>query len=258
MGNSVYQEKKKELAINHISSMRSKYSVEIADSIALTEYFNKKEVEENKIPCNVVDGDVVDIILKELKGNKVCVLNPSYSKVPCEKFFNGDEVDGSVQESLYMYSTLPNVFEVMKSSEFYENFETNFNKGLYTNKALYTPNVIFVKDEKVRECDVLTCPIPTKEGYVERCKVSADEIAEALRERISYILDTASSYLLDTLIIGSFGNGLCSLNPEDIARVFRGLLKENKYSIKRVVFAINKKKDPISYNAFKDVFDMGW
>ena len=157
------------------------------------------------------------------------------------------------EECLCHESFLYNVLkEFDKSDEpscvsYYKNNRAKVNRGLYYNRAFYTPNIIFEKDSISANFDVITCAAPNLGPTLRYgLNVSKEENSKVLESRIKFILDIAAENRVDTLILGAFGCGVFGQAPIEVANVFKGFLR-NEFNgcFKKVIFAIPDKE---SYN----------
>lgn len=198
---------------------------------------------------SVEDIDSVSSVMKEAKPEKhVCVLNFASYKNPGGHFLGGSSAQ---EEALCHYSNLYNIL-VKFQEKYYDVNRRSLNNGLYTNKSIYTPNVVFKTDINQCVADVITCAAPNKKVAKYR-DVHDSVIYVAMRERIEHILHTAVMKELDVLILGAFGCGVFANDPHDVATIFKNLL-ENTYKgkFKKIVFAIPAGKN---YDVFKEIFE---
>ena len=82
---------------------------------------------------------------------------------------------------------------------FCEENRNSRTNSLYANRALYSPDVIFFKDDKSSLADVLTCAAPN----CSNSNVSKSDNSNALKKRIEFVLDIASNKNVNTLILGA-------------------------------------------------------
>lgn len=74
------------------------------------------------------------------------------------------------EECLCHESYLYNVLREMP--DFYAWNNQHKNKALYLNRALYTEDILFERDDQHAYCDVLTCAAPNKTAAQKYCNVS--------------------------------------------------------------------------------------
>ena len=198
----------------------------------------------------LTDLDSVSAIFEYAKENKkMAILNFSSYKNAGGGFIRGSKAQ---EECLCYESFLYNVLRTFET-KFYVKNRKDLNRSLYQNKALYSSNIHFYRDDLEACCDVITCAAPNFSA-VRRQGVTRNENNKVLQSRIQYILDIASINHVDTLILGAFGCGVFGQNPLDVASITKTLLKE--YSFKTIVFAILDAHSE-NYKAFeKCLFDM--
>ena len=231
------KEDRARFAQDHTKEMQIKYRDEIYAGIRNTIIFDQKvpkytkreDVEQNIL---LVAEDSVSAIFNHAEG-KTAVLNFASYKNPGGMFIKGAKAQ---EECLCYESYLYNVLNMLENS-FYAYNKKNLNKGLYTDRALYTPDVRFFKDEESIMADVLTCAAPNNSLGIRYGAFSKDENEKTLAERIAFVLDISSSCNVDTLILGAWGCGVFKQNPQVVAKLFMEKLKEHK-DIKNIIFAI--------------------
>lgn len=197
----------------------------------------------------VKDLDSVSAVMKyATKGaGKTAVLNFSSYKNPGGRFLDGSMAQ---EECLCHSSYLYNVLKLFENSYYAEN-RAMLNRGMYTDRALYTPGVAFMQNGDVTMCDVLTCAAPNFSVTNRYKTVSREENAQILLSRVKFLLDVAVSQNVDNLILGAFGCGVFKQDPVQVAVAFRELLTTTHKCFNKVVFAIPAGKN---LEAFEEVF----
>lgn len=238
------------IAKTHTSAMAIKYKKEIQDAIDNTDVYNETDVLESSrgnsdsLPrITVCDMDSVSAICK-YKSGKTAVLNfASYCKA------GGGFLDGSFaqEEALCHASFLYNVLSEYQSYYAWNN--EHKNKGMYLNRSLYIPDVLFGGDGI--NCDVITVAAPNKTCCIRYGRFTEEENMKALKSRLQFIVDIANTECADTLILGAVGCGVFGQNPEDVARIFKSALRGT--SFKEVIFPVPKNKKTENYEVFKEI-----
>ena len=258
-----YWENKDERAVKaklHTDIEEKIHKKEIESSIKHTKIYNTtfnlptENTELNIVPQIIVeDLDSVSAVLKYSNDNKTAVLNFSSNKNPGGGFLAGSKAQ---EECLCHESFLYNVLKVFQRS-FYDKNCLNKNKGLYTNKGMYSPDIIFTrakkKDEGEKRCDVITCAAPNKTTAQKYQQVTDAENLEVLKSRMKFVLDIAVDNKVNTLILGAYGCGVFGQNPHEVASIFKELLTSSHTCFKKVIFAITNGKDG-NLKAFQKVF----
>lgn len=233
------KEERAKTALSHTLQMQNKYGEKIAKVISKSIIYSPDKVflpikkKYDDIDVSLVSEDSVSAIFNYSEG-KTAVLNFASYKNPGGGFMAGSRAQ---EESLCHESFL---YNVLRSFVFYYKQNTfNLNRGLYTNRAIYSPGVIFEKDNKVLECDVITCAAPNitvSQKYTNN--VSKEENIAALDSRIKFVLDIAAENKVDTLILGAFGCGVFGQDAEDVCRIFLKYLASSHKCFKKIIFAI--------------------
>ena len=243
-------------AQEHTKEMQKKYSEEIKACVEQTEVFGPDFHSSPKrnitAEIAVEDTDSVSSIFEHVDG-KTAVLNFASYKNPGGGFLDGSKAQ---EECLCHESFLYNV--LLTQQDYYEWNNAKKNKGLYCNRALYSPNVLFEHDGRTVTCDVITCAAPNKSGAQKYNCATEEENRNALQDRIRFILDIAQEKEANTLILGAWGCGVFGQNAKETAELFKEELL-NHPSFRTVIFAVPKSNNPSNsftdnYNAFHEVF----
>ena len=243
-------------AERHTKLMQDKYKDQIQASISATKLYkvvwNSKDpdenAEQNKMRIFVEDLDSVAAILK-YQGSKTAVLNFASYRSPGGGFIRGSIAQ---EECLCHESFLYNVLESFQR-EFYEWNMQHKQKGLYLNRALYSPEIGFFRNVKEAFCDVITCAAPNKAAAQKYENVSDRENTEALKSRIQFVLDIAEKNEVKTLILGAYGCGVFGQDAKEVAGIFKEFLTTTHTSFDTVVFAVPDGKNG-NYRRFAEVF----
>lgn len=242
-----YWSRKDELAkkaVMHTKEMSKKYKSEIALSIENTKFYDRQpdlETSGGLPKIEIVDLDSVSAIHKYSSEN-MAVLNFASYKFPGGGFMRGSSAQ---EEALCQHSYLYNVISDFDKTV-YEWNRNNLNKGMYLNRGLYSPDIMF--DDRTK-CSVITVPAPNKSVMLKYGNFTEEENAKALLHRVKLVIDIAEENNVKTLILGAFGCGVFKQDPVEVATLFKKVLRGS--SFEKVVFAIPR---GANYNAFKGVF----
>lgn len=251
--NNRYWQKRDELrnkAVKHTEDMMNRYSEEINSSKRNTIIYsdntvNKIDIRNNKPIISVIDSDTVSAIFNNTNNNdNVTILNFASYNNPGGKFIDGSSAQ---EEMLCHESFLYNI--LMWNTDYYEWNNKNKNKGMYTNRALYIPNVIFERDGNTRKVNVITCAAPNRSLIKRYNAFTEDENTKALSSRIHFIKAIAEHNRCDKLILGAYGCGVFAQDPYKVASIFKDEFKTS--NIKNIIYAIPKGDNLI---AFQEVF----
>ena len=246
-------------AQKHTEDMEIKYSDIIRecveDSIIYppTKDIPKFELlEEYDTRIDVVDKDSVTSVFDYAMDSVVAVLNFASYKNPGGRFFDGSIAQ---EEALCHESILYNVLSDEKfKDEFYKPNLKRLNKALYNNNLIYSPEILFVRDNLKAYADVITCAAPNTGFAMDTCNVSRDKVNSCMKSRIQHLLYSALEQGAEILILGAFGCGVFKNDPYDVAKIFKEELDTTfKGAFEKVVFAIPNNKSE-NYKAFESVF----
>ena len=122
-----------------------------------------------------------------------------------------------------------------------------------------------MKEENWYDVDVITCAAPnlranpsnlynSGDGKV-MAKVTDKELLAIHEKRLRRILDVAVSEGVEVIILGAFGCGAFSNNPEVVALAAKNVIKEYRKAFKVIEFAVYcSPRDDRNYKTFDRVF----
>jgi uncharacterized protein (TIGR02452 family) len=230
--------------------------------ILLDEYFNSETKAENlskstELPIEVKNASTVAAIIDSVKnGDPVAVLNFASAKNPGGGFINGSMAQ---EEALAYSSGLYNT--QIRHMEYYKQNRA-CGKMWYTNHAIFSPNVVFFRDERFRlletpaTASVLTLPAVNMRKVREKGQelTVAEQI---MKHRMSFALKMFVKKKYKTVILGAFGCGVFGNNPNLIARWWKELLFNDGYGafFNKVLFAVLDKPDGENIRVFEHEFN---
>lgn len=240
-------------ALAHTEEMAQKYPLEIQKCISKTKVYSGKpsgnQMGYGEPKISIHPEDSVTGIFNHAQG-KTCVLNFASYKEPGGLFLKGSKAQ---EECLCHESFLYNVLK--EKENYYASNTKNLNRGLYTNKSLYSPDVRFLHDGKSMKADVITCAAPNFYTANKYCNVTATENSQALRSRIKFILSVLKSEGVETAILGAFGAGVFCQDASEVAAIFKDEINKVMAGHKfNAVFAVPDTKEG-NYRKMKEVFD---
>lgn len=222
------------------------------------------EIENDKINHNellentyVWNCSSVDAILKLAVEEKkdIAVLNFASAKNPGGGFLNGAMAQ---EESLAASSCL---YKTLTVHEEYYRENRVCNTMMYTNYAIYSPDVVFFRNGKFRlienpvTASVLTLPAVNM-GQVLLKKENPEEAERVMKRRMKLSLAIFAEQKCRHLILGAYGCGVFRNDPNKIAAWYRELLEDffwNKFE--SIVFAVmDKSASQNCIKAFQENF----
>lgn len=183
------------------------------------------------------------------------VLNFASAKNPGGGFLNGAMAqEESLAASSGLYETL------LKCPTYYKE-NRNCNSMMYTNFAIYSPQVVFFRDkrfsliEKPVQADVLTIPAVNM-GQVILKNEDITLAKKTMRDRMKLILAIFEKERVEHLILGAYGCGVFRNNPEEIAKWWKELLEEGYgEAFEHIIFAVlDNSEDKNCIRAFENIF----
>jgi uncharacterized protein (TIGR02452 family) len=263
------KEKNSLYAQQWVQNMQDKYSTEIDNSIRKSAIYHDGNIlpviklpsdAKHTVTVEVLPLDTVSGIYKLSKSTspngKLCALNFASYKNPGGMFLKGSSAQ---EESLCKESTLYNVLSSDQLVPYYEYNKKHLNNSLYTNRAIYSPNILFrrkyEKGFKDIYCDVLTCAAPNlNPAYRYKSKEEINTIllqnTFVLANRIKFILDVMNANKVTNPILGAFGCGVFKQSAEEVANAFMNMLVTYDYGFEKVTFCILPGPN---FDAFKKV-----
>ena len=232
-------------AIAHVKAMSLKfYEESIADSVKYSRIYTESWDTETSpnIPSKIItqhillNTDSVNAVKQYYEQGKTCILNFASYKNPGGGFLTGSIAQ---EEALCHESTLYNILSNEKFKPFYEYNNQHLNRGSYKNRAIYSPRVAFVDNNKELVCkaDVLTCAAPNYCYHIAQ-RVSQKDNFDALASRISFIKKILMDNGVRIAILGAYGCGVFHQDPCTVCRLFLDIFAENNGPIEKVIYAI--------------------
>ena len=204
------------------------------------------ETESIKRYTSLVDMDAVAAVLSlERKGyGKIAILNFASYKNPGGMFINGSMAQ---EEALCHENFLYNVLRELP--QYYEWNNEHKNRALYTNRAIYTPEVSFSSGSLKSKADVITCAAPNYKAAAKYNHVSQEENIAVFTDRAKFVAKIAVENKVDTIILGAWGCGVFGQNPEIAADILVHVFTHA--DIPHVKFAVPKGKNEENFRAFE-------
>lgn len=252
---------RRRFAQEHTIDMAKNASAEIHKSVNYTKIYSPNDIitfdapKVDKVNIHLEAYGTVDAIYEYAQG-KTAALNFASYKEPGGRFIDGSRAQ---EECLCAESDLYNVLRQFQS--YYDWNNEHKNLALYTNRALYSPNILFDRpnlgEDRYMLCDIITCAAPNiapsrKYGW----GITDKQNSAALRSRIDFVLAIAAEQKVNTLILGAYGCGVFGQDATEVATIFMQLLT-SKYRgcFDTIVFAIPQDVHGGNYDKFKKVLD---
>ena len=146
-----------------------------------------------------------------------------------------------------------NLWQILSSNKIQQAFyEVNkqtymYNNYLFRNRAIYSPVVVFPKQNKT--CGVITCAAPDLRKSLAETRNSDPEAINAIKDRIRFVMSLAQRINPQTFILGAFGCGVFKNDPVLVAKTFAYYIKQMYFN--EIIFAIPSGEN---YDVFYKVF----
>ena len=266
---AIYWKQKEERArkaIYHTEFMDRELVNETIKAISATTFYDDSSMDLVKsliVPNNKPNSEIIvdsvstvgaiNFLQTYDNRRKILALNFASYKVPGGGFIKGSSAQ---EESLCHASNLYNILEHFDDS-YYAFNRKSLNNGIYKNRALYTPNVVFSRYGDCvigayRKVDILTCAAPNRRAQSTR--VSKEDNNKAVEERCDFVCTIADSKNVDVLILGAWGCGVFGQNPYVVANAFKKAIRRMVCKPEKIVFAIPASFHRENFDAFKKVF----
>ena len=118
---------------------------------------------------------------------------------------------------------------------------------LLTSRAMYLPNVVFIREGEIREANVIAVPEPNRERALENHR-SERECLDCLAARIETMLNIAAANEIETLIVNAYACGRQGFQPAQVIELFQQWIAAHPGAIKTIVFAVPR----ASFDAFDE------
>lgn len=246
------------VARQHTKEMSELYSGDIKKCISITKTYDENFILEGSTVFEagktlLIDIDSVSAIFlarEALPDQKIAVVNFSSFVDPGGMFLKGSKAQ---EECLCHESILYNVLSDLALQSFYQLNRKDKNQGLYYNRALYLPDILFIRDNKQCRADVITCAAPNLNYAYKYSSINKMQIKKLARDtmesRIKFIRDIAIANNVHTLIFGAYGCGVFKNDPYVVAALSKDIFAASNINI---CYAILD-KNSYNYKAFASV-----
>lgn len=220
-----YEDIKTRLAANTKLSIERTY-VYSPDS------FTQHESGNQKPAFTLTDMDSVSCLFNLSNNGRTAILNYASYKNPGGFFLGGSPAQ---EEALCHESNLYPILLAFDGTYYAWNRQ-RLNKALYLNRALYSPSVVFERNDKQKEADIITCAAPNFRTAHRYQSVSKSENDRVLENRIHFMYQIAEENGVENLVAGAWGCGVFMQDPYTVATLLIGAARN--YNIPNIYFAI--------------------
>ena len=236
----------KDRAVAHVKEMDERYGAEIEKAVKGSVIYGGS----GKVPKAIPGGSGTEMIVLNVDSTEAVLRYPGAALLNFASYRHagGGFITGAwaQEEAICHDSTLYNVLREFGS--FYAENEKTLNRSLYTDRAIFSPGIIFERNDNAAECSVITCAAPNFSAAKGR-GVTQDENETALAKRVDFVISIAEEQACGEVVLGAWGCGVFGQDPRVVARLFKERLRSS--ATKRAVFAIPGQNN--NYTGFKEI-----
>lgn len=249
------RDERRAAAAKNLALMRGAFASETAATIENAKIYEDGEGRELPLPEAAEDAATTtsatsDFAVKALHAatGKTVLVDPCSFTRP-----GGAYEDGAFGPEQILCSE-SNLYPVLCGcKKAYHDANRGFASGqLYTDRALYLPDVVFTRDGAIRHADVLAIPEPNRTHALENHR-SEREVEVALGMRIEALLRIAAVNGAETLIVGAFGAGPQGFDADVVVKLFADWIAAHPGAISHITFAVPRGAFAAFDNAFGEV-----
>ena len=130
--------------------------------------------------------------------------------------------------------------------DFYAWNKQHLNDNLYTDRAIYTPDVLWgTSTIPSAKTDVITCAAPNKSAARGKAK---DKANATMLKRMDFVKKIAEDQKVDVLILGAWGAGVFGFSAKEVAEMWQKTFTKPT-TVSTVIYAVipgRKNKDVVA------------
>ena len=233
------KEERKAQAQKHNALMKGAFASDTKACVEATVIYEDGEGRELEIPEAAFEATETEVTTQfsvnalYRESGKVTVAFPVTFTKP-----GGNYEDGAFgpEQMLCSESNLYQVLCGLRTQ--YHTKNRGFSRGmLFTDRALFMPQISFSRDGNIRKADLIGIPEPNRTRALENNR-SEREADQCLAQRIEAILRIAVANGTETLIVGAFGCGRQGYPASQVIDLFKAWIDAHPGSLKKVVFSV--------------------
>lgn len=235
------REERKVQAAKHEGLMKGAFTKDTEDTVAAAVIYEEGVGRETPLPdpapfetteTKVVTSFAPEAIRCHGQG-KVAVVDPASFTRP-----GGAYEDGAFgpEQILCSESNLYQVLQGIRGT--YHDKNKDYRRGmLFTSRAAYLPEVMFLQGGNVKKTDVIVVAEPVRARALENHR-SERECDNELAGRLETILHIAADQGVETLVMGAFACGRNGYPTSQVIELIQAWIAEHPGIIGRIVFAV--------------------
>lgn len=226
-------------AAKHLALMNAAFAAETRATVDALTIYEDGEGRELELPEPAFETTKTAVTTRFASAEvhraqgKVVVVDPASFTRP-----GGAYEDGSFgpEQALCAESNLYPILRGIKAD--YHDANRDYQSGqLFTDRAAYLPDVVFVREGATKRADVLAIAEPNRQRALENHR-SERECDVCRARRIEALLRIAAVNGAETLIVGAFGCGRDAEGDEQVVELFRQWIDAHPGAIGTIVFAV--------------------
>lgn len=230
-------------AKKHTALMNTVFPNETAASVQGAKIYEEGEGRDLEIPearfesteTRVMTGSPVRALYGGAAPDKVTMLDAGAFMHPAAGFMKGSM---GQEEMLCSESNLFNILQQFNEAYYREN-RAYFRGGLFTDRALFVPDVAFSRNGEMRTANVELVAAPNRTRALENSR-GTEECDADLKRRIETVFRIAAANETDLLVVNAFGCGGLGNDPEMVAGLFESWLSEHPGVFQTVIFSVGR------------------
>lgn len=234
------RDERKIQAEKHNALMKSAFASETAATVEAAVIYEEGEGRELELPEapfasteTIVTRSFAPEALYRLGRGKTALVDPASFARP-----GGAYEDGAFgpEQILCANSNLYQALCGIRKPYYLGN--RGYQRGmLFTDRAVYLPDVAFSNEGDIRKAGVIVAAEPLRKRALENHR-SERECDNALAQRIETILRIAAANECETLIMGAFACGRLGYDTQQVIGVVKAWIEAHPGAIGRIVFAV--------------------
>ncbi len=233
------REERQEKATQHLKLIHASFSTEIRETIAGAIDYKDGEARNLTLPEpafekteTIVTKAYATSALNRSIG-KTAIVDQATFMIPGGGYTKGAF---NFEQRLCSKSDLYPILRGLRDV-YYEPNLGYYRGYLFTDHALFLPDVVFLRGNSTKKANVIVAAEPLYKRAIARHR-SERECERALSDRIESILRIATVNQCETLICGAFACGRDGYDSKIVAGLFKNWIDEHPGAIGRFVFAV--------------------
>lgn len=221
----------------HVNRMAEKYQTEIECSVKNSHIYGPEmpaHIPGNDEPSVCICADDSVTTARKYGKGKTAILNFADYVLRGGLYLYGSNAQ---EEALCGDSDLWNILNDSAFDEYFAWNKANQNDYLYSDRGIYSPDVIFTGDVRF---DVLSCAAPYQSAAGHYKGVPAAEAKKAMDQRIQFVRNILEQEHVETAVLGAYGCGVFGNSTKFVAACFHKWFQDT--SVKNIVYAMPEER----------------